>query len=75
MMSFRKKKSFISEAWPIVATVIMLCGLFYAFIVGIAKQEEIDCYKWQRWEKEYRTFQISSDMVSQCGTLGINLTK
>lgn len=45
----------------------------WAIPVGLEKQAIMDCYKWEVWEKEYRLFEASDDMVKDCKALGVEI--
>lgn len=45
----------------------------WAVPVSLEKQAIMDCYKWEVWEKEYRLFEASDDMVKDCQALGVGI--
>lgn len=49
-------------------------GIFTACAVeAVDKTEKVDCYTYQRYERDYPLFDASTDTIKRCAELGINI--
>jgi len=47
--------------------------LIYTMLEGIDKTERVECYKWQRYAKEFPNFYLTDWQKAQCDAHGIRV--
>jgi hypothetical protein len=61
------------KVWQVLAGLLLLAALVFAFNTGLKRQEKVDCYKWQNYEKNYSLFEASPETVERCSALGVEI--
>jgi hypothetical protein len=69
----KKRTATARKVWQIIGLILMAVALVFSLKVGLDRQERVDCLKWQSWDKKYRLFEPSADMLAQCGAIGVDL--
>lgn len=73
MYQAKKRNSTTSKVWTVIGLIAVSIAFVFALKVGLDRQAVVDCYKWQKWDKEYRLFQPSADMIGECRSLGVDI--
>ena len=64
------------EFWQgFIGAIIIIGVAFMVLKVGMDRQAKVDCYTWQKWQREYQGFQPSQEMMNQCIGLRVPLNK
>lgn len=56
-----------------ILSAIAFVGFVTAIYVGLSRQAVVDCYKWQRYDRNYAGFEVSKDMAAHCNELGVEI--
>lgn len=57
----------------IAAIALATIAFAAALNAGLNKQEEVDCYTWQKQAKEYQNFYLTTWQAEQCEAHGIEV--
>lgn len=68
-----KRNASASKVWTAIGALLLAAAFMAALNYGLAKQEKVDCYKWQNYEKNYALFEADADTVQHCAALGIEI--
>ena len=55
--------------------IAIVVGIIVGFVlkIGLQKQELVDCYKYQDYEKTYSDFQLQDEQIDRCLALGVEI--
>ena len=53
----------------------IVVGIIIGFVlkIGLQKQEVVECYKYQDYEKSYANFQLNDEQIDRCLALGVEI--
>lgn len=57
----------------ILMIVIVIATMIIIIPIGLKKQEVVDCYRYQKYEREFIDFQLKDEDIRRCESLGVEI--
>ena len=58
---------------PLSIITVLVAFIIIASTEGLEKQLKVDCYTWQRYERDFPLFELQEREVKMCKELGVDI--